>query len=100
VFHLPSLSAPYAPAASSTPHAQIQKLFAQHSQVDNPPRLNPIVSRMTSLGAVPKVLFIGNSLTYFNNGLWTHVKVSPCVALQNVSSIVHKYPNSAALLIL
>ena len=23
-----------------------------------------------------KVLFIGNSLTYFNNGLWTHVKVS------------------------
>lgn len=55
---------------------------------------------MASLGGVPKVLFIGNSLTYFNNGLWTHVKVSFCVAVHNVSSIVRKHPNSAALLIL
>ena len=29
-----------------------------------------------AMASSTKVLFIGNSLTYFNNGLWTHVKVS------------------------
>jgi hypothetical protein len=75
-------------------------LFGAAAQTDRLLQLNTIDSRMASLGGVPKVLFIGNSLTYFNNGLWTHVKVSLCVAVHNVSSIVRKHPNFAALFIL
>lgn len=30
---------------------------------------------MTSSAAIPKILFIGNSLSYFNNGIWAHFKV-------------------------
>lgn len=29
---------------------------------------------MSSSTTIPKILFIGNSLSYFNNGIWTHVK--------------------------
>jgi hypothetical protein len=51
---------------------------------------------MTTASTIPKILFIGNSLTYYNNGLWTHLKVSFWAALQNISSIVQNYSNSAA----
>jgi hypothetical protein len=45
---------------------------------------------MASATTIPKVLFIGNSLTYFNNGLWTHVKVSES-ALSECNSMVQQY---------
>ena len=41
-------------------------------------------SQKMSSPTIPKILFIGNSLTYFNNGLWTHLKVAfqlPCNVL-------------------